>query len=127
MFKVNNRNTRHCSGVFIVHFRYIWHIILVFFCLSVYCFNLNSLMHPRVRFRSLFIFSTDLHVTTVKNNFQSLIFFCHEQLHLRCCKGLELNIRTWSTKILKGIGGTPYLRIECNLGKIWKTHHPRCP
>ena len=29
----NNGSTRHCSGVFIVHFWYVWHVILVhFFC-----------------------------------------------------------------------------------------------
>ena len=27
MFKVNNRGTRHRSGVFIVNFKYIWHIV----------------------------------------------------------------------------------------------------
>ena len=31
MFKVNNKSTRRCSGVFIVNFEYIWYIFLVFF------------------------------------------------------------------------------------------------
>ena len=48
--------------------------------------------------------------------------FCLTKLHLRCCIGLELNILTWSTKVLKGIGGNPY-----DLEKIWKIHPPRCP
>ena len=48
-------------------------------------------------------------------------YFCLKNLRLRCCIGLELNILTWSTKVLKGIGGKPY-----NLEKIWKIHPPRC-
>ena len=41
---------------------------------------------------------------------------------------LDLSIVTWSTKILKDIGGTPLpYMIEWNLGRIWKTHLPRCP
>ena len=35
-------------------------------------------------------------------------YFCLKKLHLRCCIGFELNILTWSTKVLKGIGGKPY-------------------
>ena len=31
-------------------------------------------------------------------------YFCLKKLNLRCCIGLELNILTWSTKVLKGIG-----------------------
>ena len=50
--------------------------------------------------------------------------FCHKEIHLRCYRGLELNIAT-TTKILKGIRGHPM--IDCNLGKIWKTCPPRCP
>ena len=49
-------------------------------------------------------------------------YFCLKKLHLRCCIGLELNILTWSTKVLKVIGGNPY-----NLEKTWKIHPPRCP
>ena len=49
-------------------------------------------------------------------------YFCLTKLHLRCCIGLELNILTWSTKVLKGIGGNPY-----DLEKIWKIHPPKCP
>ena len=49
-------------------------------------------------------------------------YFCLKKLHLRCCIGLELNILTWSTKVLKCIAGNPY-----DLEKIWKIHPPRCP
>ena len=49
-------------------------------------------------------------------------YFCLTKLHLRCCIGLELNILTWSTKVLKGIGGNPY-----DLEKIWKIRPPACP
>ena len=35
MFKVNNRSTRRCSGVFIVNIEYIRHIVLVFFVVVV--------------------------------------------------------------------------------------------
>ena len=44
------------------------------------------------------------YVTTVNNSFQPLPIFCHKELHLRCCIGLELNIVTRSTKILKSVG-----------------------
>ena len=38
MFQVNNKKTRSRSGVFIVNFDYIWHVVLVccFFCLYVF-------------------------------------------------------------------------------------------
>ena len=79
------------------------------------CLNLNLSMHFRVGSKN--------HVTTVNETFQPLPIFCHKELHLRCCIGLELNIVTWSTKILKGIGGGNLH----DLVKIWKTHPPRCP
>ena len=31
MFKVKNRNTKRRSGVFLVNFEYIWHVILLIF------------------------------------------------------------------------------------------------
>ena len=31
MFKVTNKSTRHRSGVFMVNFEYIWHVVVVFF------------------------------------------------------------------------------------------------
>ena len=36
-------------------------------------------------------------------------YSCLTKLHLRCCIGLELNILTWSAKVLKGIGVTPMI------------------
>ena len=30
-----------------------------------------------------------MYITTVNNTFQPLTFFCHEELHIRCCTGLE--------------------------------------
>ena len=29
MFKVTNKSTRHRSGVFMVNFEYIWHVVVV--------------------------------------------------------------------------------------------------
>ena len=40
------------------------------------------------------MFKIKLYVTTVNNSFQPLAVFCQEELHLRCCIGLELNIVT---------------------------------
>ena len=34
-FKVNNRTTRQNSAVFLVNFKYIWHVVLVFFLLTL--------------------------------------------------------------------------------------------
>ena len=66
-------------------------------------------MYFRVRSRSPVTFKMKLYVTRVNNSFQLLLFFFHKELHLRCCKGLELNIVTWSTKILKRYQGSPSL------------------
>ena len=74
MFKVNNRRTRRCSGVFIVD------------CGTFFCFFVMTFEHVNGRWNN----------TLLPN-------FYHKELHLRCCIGLELNIVT-STKILKGIG-----------------------
>ena len=64
-------------------------------------------------------FKRKLYITTV-NSFQPLPIFCHNEVHLRCHMGLELNIVTWSTKTLKAISGHPFHDWE-------ETHHPRCP
>ena len=80
-------------------------------------------MHLRIKPRDSVKFKMKLYITTVINSFQPLSIFCHTELHLKCCIGLELNITTWSTKILKSIKGITM--IDCNLGKIWKTHSPR--
>ena len=80
----------------------------------------------RVWSRSLVIFKAKLSATTVNNCFQLFPIFCSKELHQRCCKGLELNIVRWSTKILKGITPPPHPpMIKCHLGKIWIIHHPR--
>ena len=72
----------------------------------LYCLHLNLSMHFRVGSRSLVPFKMELYVTSVNNSFQWLPNFCYKELHLRCCIEPESNIVT-STKILKGIGGTP--------------------
>ena len=82
----------------------------------LYCLNLNWALPFWVRSRSPDTFKMMLCVTTLNNSSQGLPIFGHGKLHLRCSTGCELNIVTWSTKILKGIGGTP--TIECSLGKI---------
>ena len=74
---------------------------------NTYCLNLNLSMLFRVRSRNPVTFKTDLRVTSVNNSFQSFPIFCHKELHLTCCIEIESNIVTWSTKILKGVGGTP--------------------
>ena len=132
MFKFNNISNRQCSGFFTVNFEFIWHASSVFWVpLSiqmsdriVYWLNLSLSMCLRVESRGPVTFKMKLSVTTVNNSFQLLPVFCHKDLNLRCCIGLELNIKTWFTKILKGIRGSPM--IKCNLRKI-KTHSPRCP
>ena len=50
-------------------------------------------------------------------------YFCLTKLHLRCCIGLELNILTWSTKVLKGIGGNPY-DLFIHLDPLKTNFHP---
>ena len=52
----------------------------------LYCLNLNLSMPFRGGSRSPV---TCLFVTTVNNNFQPLPIFCHKELHLRCCTGLD--------------------------------------
>ena len=62
-------------------------------------------IHFRARSRNPVIIMAKLYVTTVNNSFQALPNFCHKELYLRCCIGLELNIVTWSTKFLRGVNG----------------------
>ena len=87
----------------------------------LYCLNLTLSMPFRFGSRTPVIFKTKLSVT-------SYYYFCHKELHLKCLR-LELNIVTWSTKVLKGIRlhHHPTPMIECSVEKIWKTHSPRCP
>ena len=77
-------------------------------------------MSFRVRSRSPATFKTELSVTTVNSSFQLFPIFCHKELHLRCCIGLELNIVA-STKIqgVLGYQGAPPV-IDYNLRKILK-------
>ena len=35
VFKINNKSTRYCSGVFIVTFEYTCHVVLLHVCISV--------------------------------------------------------------------------------------------
>ena len=68
----------------------------------LYCLNLNSSICFRAGSKSPVTFKMKLSVTTVNSSSQ-LLPFCHKELHLRCCIEVELNIVTWSTKILKTI------------------------
>ena len=68
IFKFKKRSIRCGSGVFIVKFAYIWHVVL----------NLSK------RYKSPVTFKVKLYVTTVKN-LQALPIFCHKELLLRCC------------------------------------------
>ena len=86
-------------------------------------FKQNSATCFRVRSRSTVTFKAKLSVTIVNNNFQLLSVFCNKELHLRRWIGLVLNIVTF-IKLLKQ--EAPPM-IQCNLGKIWKTHSPRYP
>ena len=88
MFKVNNRSTKHCSGVVIVNFEYIWHVVLVFFLLTLnmqmpdgilYCLNLNLSVQFRVQSRDPVTFKTELSVTIVNNSFQLLSIFLSQR------------------------------------------------
>ena len=73
----------------------------------LYYLNLHWAIPFWVRSRSLDTFKMKFYATTVNNSFQSLTIFGHGKLHLRCCIGFELNIVTWSMKILKGSGRAP--------------------
>ena len=83
----------------------------------LYCHNLN-LMESDL---GVTFTKTKLYVTTVNNIFQPLPIFRYIKLHLSCCIGCELNVITWSTKIVKGIGGHPPTHISsATLGKYRK-------
>ena len=105
----------HFSSVFLFYFWVCFTTVNMQMADGIlYCLNLNLSMHFRVGSKS--------RVTTVNKSFLSSPIFVHKELHLRCCIGLELNILTWSTKVLKGIRGN-----SDELEKIWKTHPPRSP
>ena len=56
----------------------------------LYYLNLNSSIHSRVSSRSPLTFNTKLYACNNSQQHLSVInFFYHEELHLRCCIGLE--------------------------------------
>ena len=88
----------------------------------LYCLNPDLSIYFKVQSRSPVTLKMKLYVLTVNNSFQPLApsFMLHRG---------ELNNVTWSTKNSKRnqvLPPTPLI-IECTLGKIWKTHPPRCP
>ena len=102
MFKVNSRNTKCRSGVFIFDcgtllFGAFLLLLLLLLTSSMLMADgilspWSKSMHFRVRSRNPVIITTKLYVTTINNSFQPLPNFCHKELHRRCCVGLELNI-----------------------------------
>ena len=90
----------------------------------LYCLNLNLAVFQS-RSRSHVSLSRS-YVTAVNSSFQPLPIFCHKELHLRCCIGLKLNINMIHENCKKWWGIFPPPMIECNLGKIWKTHSRIC-
>ena len=72
MFKVNNRNSRHCFGVFCVNFEHTWHVVLVFYCYfehviagwnTLLPYNLNVSIFFRVRPKTPVTFMKNVFVT----------------------------------------------------------------
>ena len=105
MFHVNNRSKTSFWCLY-------WWIWTCKYQMELFYLNLNLSMCFRVGSTSPVTFKTKLSITTVNNSFQLCPIFCHKELHLKCCIGLELNIVTWSKKILKGIGGHPHDRVQ---------------
>ena len=57
MFQVNNKKTRSRSGVFIVNFDYIWHVVLVwFFCLFFVFFFAGFERKPPIEYFTALIY-----------------------------------------------------------------------
>ena len=85
----------------------IFDTFLVFFCWVWTCKSWMEYLIAiiSVGSRRPVTFKMKLSVLTFNNSFQLLHVFCYKELHLRCCTGLELNIVTWFTTILKGIRG----------------------
>ena len=113
-------------------FKYIWYFVLVclfFFAdfehvmadVIFYCLNLNLSIYLKVQSRSPVTFKMKLYVLTVNNSFQPLApsFMLHRG-----------NWLMWhdpqNSKRNRGSPPTSLI-IQCTLGKIWKTHPPRCP
>ena len=71
----------------------------------LYCLkNLNLSMSYRDGSRSPVTFKTKLSVRTVNNSFQLFFIFCHKELHLRRCIGLEWNIVIGPMEIQGALG-----------------------
>ena len=100
MFKVNKRSTRCHSGVFVVNFEYSWQVSSIFFPEFE---HVNAWQNTLLSYIILYHKALLPQSTAVS----SYYLFCVIQLDPRCCIGLEVNIVTLSTKILKGIGGNP--------------------
>ena len=93
----------------------------------LYCLDLNLYICFRVGSRSSVTFKTKLSVTAVGTSFQlQSVYFCQKELHLKCCKGLELNIVTQATKILKGFRDIPPCQ-SVTLAQYEQLTLPRCP
>ena len=130
IFEVNNRNTRRCSGVFIVHFKYcLTHCSSAFYWIWTHkrqmeYFIALSWIHwciPESDLGALsHLIQSSIYVTTVNKGFQPFTFFCHKELHLGCFIGLELNIVTWSIKSLNGTRALPTSCSSATLGKYEK-------
>ena len=58
MFKVNNRKTNHRSGVFIVNFEHISHLVLVFLLVTL---NMQLPVGKKIKFRKDFFESIESH------------------------------------------------------------------
>ena len=83
----------------------------------LYCLNLNVSMHFKVWSRSPVTFKTKLYVIGSSH----YLFFCHKELHLRYCIGLELNIVIWFTCNMNVLGSSPLnLLLSVTLGKYGK-------
>ena len=105
MFHVNNKSKMSCWCL------YCW-VWTRKYQMEFFCLNLNLSMCFRVGSTSPATFKMKLSITTVNNSFHLCHIFCYKELHLKCCIGLELNIVTWSTRILKGIGRHPRDRVQ---------------
>ena len=146
MFQVNRRNTRMMSMISLwCLYCYFWTYIMLFKCFNCWLWTgkcqtkynqwspntrkkqyyrtLNLSIHFRVGYRSPVTYNMKLFVTTV-NILHPLANFWHKQLHIRSRTGLELNIVKWSAKSKRHWGASTM--VECNLGKVWKIHSPRC-
>ena len=90
----------------------------------LYFLNLKLSLFFRVGCRSP-TFRMKLYLTTFNNNFLLLLFFCHNELHLRCFTGLKLNILFMIIEYSKRCQGIPAWSSAALLGKTWKTHSSR--